>query len=120
MAITQVGSQVTVSFNNITYSDFQMEDSSGAITGDIDEIRNDDNDMVTKLITNKGHRYRLTGVVKDVNNDSAELTALRAIVKGSTLAVNGTSCMVEDIEISYNRLATRATITVIDDAITYS
>ena len=94
MAITQVGSEVTVAFNGITYTGFQMEDSSGAITGDIDEIRNDDNDMVTKLISNKGHRYRLTGVVKNVASDDAELTALRAIVKGATLAVNGTNCMV--------------------------
>ena len=97
-----------------------MDDSSGAITGDIEEIRNDDNDMVTKLISNKGHRYRLTGVVKNVNSDDAELTTLRAIVKGDTLAVNSVNCMVEDIEISYSRLAARATITVIDDAITYT
>jgi len=117
MSITQKGQAVVVAFNNVTYTDFQMEDSSEAITGDIDEIRDDNNDMATKLISNKGHRYRLTGVIK---NDGTELTDLRAIVKGDTLTVNGTACMVEDAEISFSRLAARATITVIDDAITYS
>jgi len=117
MAITQKGGVVDVAFNGVVYSDFQMDDSSEAITGDIDEIRDDNNDMVTKLISNKGHRYRLTGVVKAAGT---ELSTLQAIVKGDTLSVNSVSCMVEEIEISFSRLATRATITVIDDAITYA
>ena len=117
MAITQVGQAVVVAFNGVTYSDFQMEDSGEVITGDIDEIRDDDNDMATKLISNKGNRMRLTGVIK---NDGTELTTLRAIVKGDTLSVNSISCMVEDVDIAFSRLAARATITVIDDAITYA
>ena len=117
MAITQVGQAVEVAFNGVVYTDFQMEDSGEVITGDIDEIRSDDNDMVTKLISNKGHRYRLTGVIKA---DGTELVTLQAIVKGATLTVNSVACMVEEIDISFSRLATRATITVIDDAITYA
>lgn len=117
MAITQKGSAVVVAFNSVTYSDFQMDDSSEAIIGDIDEIRNDDNDMATKLISNKGHRYKLTGVIKAAGS---ELATLKGLVKGDALTVDGTACMVEDVEISYSRLAARATITVVDDAITYT
>jgi len=117
MAITQVGTSVVVAFNGVTYADFQMEDSGEVITGDIDEIRDDSNDMATKLISNKGHRYRLTGVILAAGT---ELATLQALVKGDTLVVDGASCMVEEIDISFSRLAARATITVIDDAITYS
>lgn len=117
MAITIIGGQVDVAFNGVTYSGFQMDESSETITGDIEEIRDDNNDMVTKLVSNKGHRYRLTGVVKATGT---ELTTLQGLVKGDVLTVNGANCMIEEIEINFSRLATRATITVLSDGITYT
>ena len=116
-AIVQLGQAVDVGFNGVTYTDFVMEDAGESTIGDIEEIRDADNDQATKLISAKGHRYRLTGVVKA---DGTELATLQALVVGSTLTVNAVAMMVESVEINYSRLATRATITVVDDAITYS
>ena len=116
-AITQLGQSVVVGFNGRTYSDFVMDDATETTIGDIEEIRDADNDQATKLISAKGHRYRVTGAVK---NDGSELTTLEAIVVGDTVTIDSISCMVESVEFSFSRTAARVTITAVDDAIAYS
>ena len=116
-AITQLGQSVVVGFDGRTYTDFVMEDASEAIIGDIEEIRDADNDQATKLISAKGHRFRVSGAVK---NDGTEMATLEALVVGSTVSINSISCMVEAVEFSFTRTACRVSITAVDDAITYS
>jgi len=116
-AITQLGTAVTVGFNGRVYADFVMEDSSEATIGDIEEIRDADNDQATKLISAKGHRVRVTGVIKAAGT---ELATLAALTVGSTVSINSINHMVESVEISFTRTAARATITAVDDAISYS
>lgn len=117
-AIAQLGTTVEVGFGSITNPNFVMEDSSEAIIGDIEEIRDANNDQATKLISARGHRYRLSGVILNSGNN-AERDAVRALVVGGTVSVNGTNCMVEAVEISYTRTAMKASITAVDDAISY-
>jgi len=112
-AIAQLGENVTVGFNGVTYADFIVDDASEAIIGDIEEIRDADNATETKLISNKGRRYTITGVVKNAGGLDAEIDALRLIEKGSLITVNSVDCMVEECEISFTRTATKATINFI-------
>jgi len=110
-AIAQIGTNVTVGFNGITYTNFIMDDSGESLTADIEEIRDADNATGTKLISNKGKRYTLTGTLK-----SAQIATIRAWDKGTTLSVNSVNCMIEDVEISNSRVGTKVTVTVIKEA----
>jgi ribosomal protein S8E len=114
--IVQKGTSVVVGFNGLTYGTCIMIQSSEEPVADMNEIRGSKNEVVAKIYSNPGRRYTVEGVLL-----SADLTAARALIKGSTVSINSVSCCVEDVKISVGTLEAKVTITAIkEDSMTYT
>lgn len=81
---------------------------------DIQEIRDCNNDLTTKLISNKGVRIKVEAVIKSG-------TAAEAIRIGDVMTVNSVKHMVEACTVTYSREAAKISLTLVkEDVITYA
>lgn len=109
----QKGTSVELGFGSWTVAATQMESVEAEQTGDIDEIRDDDNAMATKIITNRGVRRTFTFKCKTT---SSILSTLDGYVRGDTFTVNSIGHMIDSIRIRRSRLAVEVTITGVKEA----
>jgi len=114
--MVQQGTTVVVGFNDLTYGTCLMVTCGEEPTGEIKDIKGANNATVTKLISNPGKRYTVEGILL-----SADLTAARALKKGSSVTINAVVCMVEDVKIAVGTEEAKVTITAIkEDSMTYT
>lgn len=120
--LVQKGTVVKVGFGGVTYTGFVMQGGEETPTlSEVEEIMGDQGATVTEIYTNPGRSFSIEGVVKNAASNDAELTAIRALVKGSPLTVNSIACRVDNVRISYGAKAARCTIDVIKrDSMTHS
>lgn len=110
----QQGALVMIGFKGNTYTGYFMDTVGHEDTGDIAEVRDENDATATKIISNPGSRIKVAMIAKDA---ATPLT----INKGDGITVNMITYMVEDRNISYSRGATRVEITAIkEDSMTYS
>lgn len=97
-----IGTQVSIGFAGATYSGTIREDSSHQPTGDIEFIRNEDNQEATAIISNLGKRITVSFIC------GAELPTPKV---GDTVTLDGVAMLCESADIRHSRTATRGTIT---------
>jgi hypothetical protein len=114
--MVQLGTEVVVGFNGLTYGTCIMETASQEASGDEKEIRGPNNSVLTVLESNPGEQYTVEGILL-----AADLTAARALIKGSTVSINSVNCRVMTRSIGVGREEAKVTITAIKEAgMTYS
>lgn len=114
MAVEQLGTQRLIGFDGKTVTGYQTDTVDLEIIGDIDEVRNGDNETATKFISNKGKRFSTTLIVNSGTDPDT-------VQKGDTITIDGANYMVEEWRVSYVRLAARVSATLVkEDSMTYS
>lgn len=103
-----------IGFKGNTYTGYFMDTVGHEDTGDIAEVRDENDATATKIISNPGTRLKVAMIAKDA------ATPL-VINKGDGVEINSVTYMVEDRNISYSRGATRVEMTVIKEgSMTYA
>jgi len=111
---TQLGTTVLVGFMGHTYTAVIMDSAKLAVTGDQDEIRSEDNETCTVIVSNKGTQIDFSGVIKGS-------TVVTPPAKGSSVTVNSVIYRVLDSSVEYSRLAAKLTVSAIkEDSMTYT
>ena len=114
--MVQKGTTVVVGFNGRTFGTCLMEVASEEQVGEIKEIRGANNAAATKLISNPARRVTVEGILL-----SGDLTTVEALKRGDVASIDGISCMVEEVKISFNREEAKVSITAIkEDSMTYT
>jgi hypothetical protein len=109
--MVQIGTEVVVGFNGLTYGTCIMETASQEATGDTKVIRGPNNATITILESDPGEQYTVEGILL-----AADLTAARALIKGADVTINGVVCRCLTRSIGVGREEAKVTITAIKEA----
>lgn len=102
VAPTIKGTTVNIGYAGATYSGTIRDGSSHQPTGDIEYIRNENNEEGTAIISNPGKRITVEFTVG---------ASVPTPTIGAVVMLDGESMMVEAADIRYSRTATRGSIT---------
>lgn len=105
--IVNKGTAVELGFNSYTYSMLILDDVNLKPTGDITEIRDDNDNVQTMLLSNLGTRMTLRGTIKAAATELATLVALK---RGDAVTVNLVAYFVDDCDINLRRGAADCTL----------
>ncbi len=113
--IEQIGTTALIGIGSNTYdaTNVIVETADIEDIADITEIRDEDNAVCTKLISNRGKRISLSCVALA----SADLT----IRKGETITIDSMNMMVEDFKLQRVRENAKISVVgILEDNMTYS
>lgn len=112
--MVQKGTTVVVGFNGFTYAGAIMDSVGRKPSGDIKEIRGENNAVCTKLISNPGFEVQVEVIV-------TTLASFNTIKKGDAFTINSVGYMVVDCDGKYSREEVKWSISAIkEDSMTYS
>ena len=114
-ALIQKGTSVVVGVQGITYGTWVIDSASEMPEGEVKEIRDENNAVMTKLVSNPKKVYELTGIILGSPEATYTLTAARLIIVGTAITLNGATCMVTACKIAYTKEETKITLTAVDE-----
>jgi uncharacterized Zn finger protein len=113
-APTQLGTELLIGLNGKTYSGAIVESASVRATGDVEAVKNEDNETGTKIISDPGQELTVE-MILEAGTDT------ETIKKGDAVTVDGVAYMVDDVETKYSRGAAKVTLKLIkEDSMDYS
>lgn len=113
-APVQIGTTLIVGIGSYTLSGYLVEESTRKPLADVEDIHDENNVSVTKIVSNP--RVEITLAVIVVSGTSVESIGI-----GSTISVNSVTYMVTDIDPKRSRGALKATIKAIKEgSMTYT
>lgn len=108
----QQGTQVEVGIGGFTFAGVIVESAGSEKSIESEVILDEDNEPVTRLVWGDKETITVEGIVK-----AAGFTAPSP---GDAVTINAVAGFCEKVSIKKERKATKVTITVIKDAITYT
>ena len=114
MALVQKGTALEVGIGGYTYTGYIVEDADVEVGADIEDIRGEDNDITTKLISNAHSRV----TVNVIGKSGSTLASLKT---GDAISLNSVSMMVESVTVKRSRGALKGTIKAVKEgSMTYT
>jgi len=107
-AIAQKGTLVEIGFQGVTYAGFRLDDSSEKPTAELGFIADDNDNDATMLISDVGREYTINGIIKAAGT---ELATLRTMAIGDFITINSVVCMVDAVDLKFQRLEATGSIT---------
>lgn len=114
--MVQVGTTVVVGLNGRTVGTWLVDSATEVSSSEVKEIRGANNSVVTKLISNPGRRYTVSGVLL-----SADLTTMEGAKIGDDISIDSVTCFLESVQLEFSREEAKCTVTAIkEDSMTYT
>jgi len=110
MAVLQKGTDVLITLGTFTYTGYIVDSASLKPLADIEEVRDENNHIVTKLYWKQGDQLSLDLIVKDTIDPTT-------IDIGDQITIDSVIYLVDDADVSYARNQTKLglTLTVYDN-----
>ena len=113
-APTQKGDSLVIGLGSYLYTAHIVEGAKFGPTADVDEYRNEDDEVINKTIANPGDKLSLDVIVKTGGGaDQLEI--------GDALTINSIAWMVVNVDADRSRKAEKVRIDLVkEDSMTYS
>ena len=95
--MTQKGETLLIGFAGNTYTGYVMEDLTLEPTADVQEYRDESNNVIMKVITNPAKAIQFTAMIKGAN--------CPALAVGDAVSINNVSYMCTKASVKFSRLA---------------